>query len=98
MSRRQVLVAIAKVVLTELAGRVALGLEDLRDRRILRFEAKGGPWHADLGEARTDRLLAREKRRTASGTALLAVEVREHRALAGDAIHVRRAIAHEAVL
>ena len=57
-----------------------------------------GARHADLGQARTDRLLAREERRTASGAALLAVKVREHRALAGDAIHVRRAIAHDAVV
>ena len=36
--------------------------------------------------------------RTASGAALLAVEVREHRAFLGDAVDVRRAIAHDAVV
>ena len=98
MHRRQVLVAIAEMVLAELAGRVTEALEHLRDGHVFGLDPQGGAGHADLGQARADRLLAGEERRTASGAALLAVEVREHRALAGDAIHVRRAIAHEAVV
>ena len=65
---------------------------------VFGFDAQRGAGHADLGEARADRLLAGEERGTAGGAALLAVEVGEHRALAGDAVHVRRAIPHQAVV
>ena len=82
MHRRQVLVAIAQVVLPELAGGVTEALEDLRDRGILRFDAERGAGHADLGEAGADRLLAGDEGGTAGGAALLAVEVGEHRAFA----------------
>ena len=98
MHRRQVLVAIAEVVLAELAGGVPETLEDLRDRRVLRFDPQRGAGHADFGEAGADRLLAGEEGGTAGGAALLAVEVGEHRALAGDAVDVRRAVPHEAVV
>ena len=98
MHRRQVFVAIAKMVLAELAGRVTEALEHLRDGHVFGLDPQGGARHANLGQARADRLLARDKSRTASGAALLAIEVREHRALAGDAIHVRRPITHDAVV
>ena len=98
MHRRQVLVAIAEMVLAELAGRVTEALEHLGDGHVFGLDPQGGAGHANLGQARADRLLAREERRTASGAALLAIEIREHRALAGDAIHVRRPIAHDAVV
>ena len=70
----------------------------MRDGHVFGLDPQGGAGHADLGQARADRLLAREERRTASGAALLAIKIRKHRALAGDAIHVRRAIAHDAVV
>ena len=65
---------------------------------VFGLDPQGGAGHADLGQARADRLLAGDERGTASGAALLAIKIREHRALAGDAVHVRRAIAHEAVV
>ena len=49
--RRQILVAVAQVVLAELPGRVAQRLEQLRDRRVLRLQAESAPGHADFGEA-----------------------------------------------
>ena len=73
-------------------------LEDLRDRGILRFDPQRGAGHADLGEAGADRLLAGDEGGTAGGAALLAVEVGEHRAVLGDAVDVRRAVSHEAVV
>ena len=96
--RRQVLVAIAEVVLAELAGGVAEVLQDLRDRRVLGFEAQRRAGHADLGEAGADRLLAGDEGGTAGGAALLAVEVGEHRAFPGDAVDVGRPVAHDAVV
>ena len=59
MHRRQVLVAIAEMVLAELAGRVTEALEHLRDGHVFGLDAQGGARHADLGQARADRLLAR---------------------------------------
>jgi len=57
-----------------------------------------GSRQANLGEAGADRRLPRDERRAAGGAALLAVEVREVRALLGDAIDVGRAVAHHAVV
>ena len=96
--RRQVLVAVAEVVLAELAGGVAEVLQELRDRRVLGLEAERGAGHADLGEAGADRRLAGDEGGAAGGAALLAVEVGEHRAFLGDAVDVGRAIAHDAVV
>ena len=96
--RRQVLVAIAQVVLAELAGGVSEALEDLRDRGILRLEAQRGAGHADLGEAGADRLLAGNEGGATGGAALLAVEIGEHRAVLRDAVDVRRPVSHEAVV
>ena len=65
MHGRQVLVAIAEVVLAELAGGVPGALEDLRDRRVFGLDAQRRPGHADLGEAGADRLLAGDEGGTA---------------------------------
>ena len=53
--RRQVLVAVAEVVLAELAGGVAQRLEQLGDGRVLLLQALGRPGQADLGQAGADR-------------------------------------------
>ena len=49
---RQKLVAVAEVVLAELAGGVAERLEQLGNRRVLRLQADRRAGHADLGQAR----------------------------------------------
>ena len=56
---RQVLVLVAEVVLAELAGGVAEGLEQLRDRGILRLDAGVAPRQADLAQARPVDALSR---------------------------------------
>ena len=53
--RRQVLVAVAQVVLPELAGRVPLLLQKVGDRRILIGEALLGAGQPDLGQPGPDR-------------------------------------------
>jgi hypothetical protein len=45
------LVAVAEVVLAELAGGVALGLQQAGDGRVLDLHALLGARHADLGQA-----------------------------------------------
>jgi hypothetical protein len=45
---REELVAVAQVVLAELAGRVALGLQQVRDRRVCGVEPFGAPGRPTL--------------------------------------------------
>jgi hypothetical protein len=47
---RQELVEVAQVVLAELAGRVAQGLQQLRDGRVLGAQPDIGPRHAHLAQ------------------------------------------------
>ena len=85
----QVLVEVAEVVLAELGGRVALGLEQLGDGRVLGPEAEVGAGQADLGEPGAQGVLAGDEGGAAGGAALLAVEVGEADALVGEAVDVR---------
>ena len=77
VDRRQRLVAVADVVLAELAGGVAEVLEQAADRGIELAHAHRRAGKADLGQAGADAVLAGEERRAAGGAALLAVVVQE---------------------
>ncbi len=92
---RQVLVAVAEVVLAELAGGVALVLEQHGNCRVLDPHAFLGARQADLGESGAEHALAHDERRAAGRAALLAVVVSEHHALAGDAVDARRLVPHQ---
>ena len=94
---RQRLVAVADVVLAELAGGVAEVLEQAADRGIELAHAHRRAGEADLGQAGADAVLAGEERRAAGGAGLLAVVVQEPDALPADAVDVRRLVAHQAV-
>ena len=78
---RQVFVAVAEVVLAELAGGVAERLQQFGDGRVFRLQADGGAGHADLGQAGADRVLAGDEGGAAGGAALLRVVVGEGRRL-----------------
>ena len=80
--RGQHLVAVAEVVLAELAGHVALRPQQRGDRRVFLLHALGRARQADLGQAGADRRLAGDEGGAAGGAALLAVPVGEERALA----------------
>src|SRR5262245_54716273 len=95
--RGQVLVAVAEMVLAELAGGVSERLQQLRDGRILGPHAERGPRQTDLGEARAKHALAHDEGRAARRAALLGVVVGEQQALCGDPIDVRRPVAHQAL-
>ena len=69
VDRRQRLVAVADVVLAELAGGVAEVLEQAADRGIELAHAHRRAGEADLGEAGADAVLAGEERRAAGGAA-----------------------------
>ena len=94
----QMLIAIAEVVLAELAGGIAETLHEIPNRRILEAETKRRARRADLGEACTDRRLARNKGGASGSATLLPIEIREHRAFFGDAIDVRCLVTHDAVV
>jgi hypothetical protein len=97
MRRRQEPVLVAEMVLAGLAGRVAKRLQQLGDRLVLRLEADRGAGQPGLGEAGAEDALPGDERGTARRTGLLAVGVGEHRPIPGDAVGVRRAVAHHAV-
>ena len=93
---RQIFVAVAQVVLAELAGGVAQRLEQLGDGRIFLLQSDSGARHADLGQAGADRVLAADEARAARGAALLRIVVGKGDAFFGDAVDVRRPVAHHA--
>ena len=92
--RRQVLVAVAEVVLAELPRRVAEGLEELRDGRILAGDPDRRVRHPDLAQPGAVDALTGDERGPTGGAALLTVRVGEAHALVGEPVDVRGAIPH----
>ena len=97
MHGRQVLVTVAEVVLAELSGSVSEGLEHFRQSRRFRLQAQRCARPTDGGHAAADGILPRDECSASSSTGRLGVMVREHDALSGDAVDVRRPIAHRTV-
>jgi hypothetical protein len=96
MRRWQELVAVAEVVLAELAGHVALRFQQLRDGRVFLLQSLWRAGQTNLRQAGPEGNLASEERRAPGSTALLAVVVGEDRTFPGDAIDVRRRVANHA--
>ena len=94
----QMLVEVAQVIFAELAGHVALGLEQLGHRQVFLLQAFLGARQADLEQPRSERRLAGDERRAAGRAALLAIPVREQRSFFGDAVDVGRLVAHHAAV
>ena len=94
---RQKLVAVAEVVLSELARSIAKRLEQFGDRRVLRLQADGCPGHSDFCQAGADRVLAGDEAGAPGRAALLRVIVGEEAAFVGDAVDVRGAVPHHPV-
>ena len=90
----QMLVAVPEVVLAELSGSVAEVLQDDGDGGVLDTHAELGAGQADLAETGAEHALPGDERRASGGAALLGVVVGEDHAFPGDAIDVRRAVAH----
>src|SRR3990170_4495531 len=96
MHRRQMLVAVAEVVLAELARRIALCLEQVGDRRRPIRNALRRTRHAYGEQPGAERVLAEDERRAPRGAALLGVGVGEQCALLRQAVNVGRFVAHDA--
>src|SRR5262249_12109438 len=58
---REKFVAVAEMVLPELPRRVAQGLQQLSDRRVVRAQSDIGPGQAHFGQAGADRRLSRDE-------------------------------------
>jgi hypothetical protein len=79
MNGREHVVAVAEVVLPELAGGVALRLQQRGDRRVLLLHAFRRARQADLGQAGANWRLPGDEGGAAGRAALLAVPVGEQR-------------------
>jgi len=90
----QMLIPVTEMVLAELSGGVALGLEQLGDGHVAGLEALRGARHADFGVAGAQAALAGDERGAPRRAALLGVLVGEDHTFLGDAINVRRPEAH----
>src|SRR5579862_2854626 len=82
------------MVLAELADGVAMRLEQLGHRRIFRTQTDVGPRHSDLGQTRTDRILASDERGPTRSAALLSVVIGEGDAFVAYTVDVGRSVAH----
>ncbi len=92
------LLQVAEVVLAELTGGVPQRLEELGDGRILGGrKPTSAPGTPTLLKPVRKHALAGDERRPAGRAAFLPVGVGEPHALVGDAVDVRRAVAHQAV-
>src|SRR5260370_20046239 len=91
-------VAVAEVVLTELPRDVTLRLEQLGDGHVARLQTFLRAGQAHFEHAGAKARLACDEARAPGGAALLAVPVREQRAFFGDAVNVRRLVAHHALV
>ena len=94
VGRGQELVLVAQVVLAELAGGVAQGLQEFGQGRVLLAEAQVGARQPYLGEAGADRHLPGDEGGPPSGAGLLAVIIGETHALSRNAVDVGRLVAH----
>ncbi len=97
VDRRQVRVAVAEVILAELAGGIALTFEQVGNRRGPGGDALRRTRHPDRQQAGPERVLAEDERRSTGGATLLTVKVGQERPFPGDPIDVRRLVTHHAV-
>ena len=94
----QEFVAIAKMVLAELTGRVALRLQQFSDGRIFGRQPFLGGGKTYLEQPGSQRTLSSYKGGATGGAGLLPVIVGEDGAFIGDAVDVGRAVAHHAAV
>ena len=94
----QELVPVAEVVLAELAGGVAHGLERRGHRHSLRGDAGRRARLTDRGHAGANRQLTGDEVRATRGAARLRVVVGEPHSLGGQLVQIRRTTGHHALV
>jgi hypothetical protein len=92
---RQEFVAVAEMVLAELARGIAHRFQDFGNGDVARLQADRRSRQTHLAEAGAQRALARDEGRAARRAALLGVVVGEYHAFAGDTVDIGRAVAHD---
>src|SRR5437016_587886 len=88
----------AEMVFAELRSHVALRLEQLGDGHIPGLQALFRTRQANLEQPGAESALAGDERGPSGGAALLAVPIREERALFRDAVNVGRLVAHHTLV
>src|SRR4029077_5984490 len=96
VDRRQVFVAVPEMILTELTRRVTKWLQKLSESHVSRLQTRRRAGQSDFAQAGAQSALAGDERRAAGRAALFGVIVGEHHTFLGDAIDIRRTIAHPA--
>jgi hypothetical protein len=92
------LVLVAQVVLPELPGRIAEGLEKFRDTWILRSQTYVCAGDTDLGKSGPDRRLPGDKGCPTGGAALLPIPAGKQRAFIGYPVDIWSLVAHHAAI
>ena len=82
--RRQVLIAVAQVILAVLRSRVTLRLQEFGNRRVFGIQALLGARQSDFAVAGTKDALPGDERRPPRRAAVLGIVVGEHHAIFGD--------------
>jgi len=89
-------VAVAQMVLAELAGRIAERFEQFGDGWIFLLKSKRSTGQADFGHAGAQPRLTGDEGGSSRRAALLGVIISEHHSFVRDAVDVGRLIAHQA--
>ena len=98
MHGRQMLIAVALMILTELACRVAEAFQNSRHRHVGLLPAFFGSRHTDFRHAAPHWNAAADECRATCCAALLSIIVGETNAFASDSIDVWRLVAHHATV
>src|SRR5262245_36787542 len=94
----QMLIAITKMILTELRGCVSLCLQNIGNAWVILGQAQRGARKTNFGQPGSNRRLPCNKCSTACSATLLAVPAEKHRAFFSDSIDVRSFITHVAAI
>ena len=95
MRGRQHLILVAEVVLAELAGGIALSLQQFGDGWIFLAQTEIGTRQADFAEAGPEYALPGDEGRASCGAALFSIIISEDHPIRGDGVDVGRAVAHQ---
>lgn len=96
MGRRQEAVLVAQMVLAELPSRITQRFQRLGNGDIAVLDADGCARYANLGHAGPEHRLTCDEGRASGGAAVLRIIIGEHHAFIGEAVDVRRPVAHHA--
>src|SRR5215469_1508079 len=95
VNRRQELILVAEVVLAELAGDIALVLEQLGDGWVLCAQPLVRPWQSDLGQSSANRRLTCDECSSPRRAALLPIPVGKEHSFLCETVDVGRFITHD---